>query len=77
MKTGDSYDLSRWRDDEEFAAGFAAVVRVDAVVGLLLANELEGFMPAFGQWRGPLSFGIYAFGPRMQATGNLGGAGPV
>jgi len=77
LKTGDSDNLSRWCYNEEFAAGFAGVVGVDAIVGLLLPDELEGFVPAFGQCRETGEFGIYAFGEHLLDEGFSGGAGLV
>jgi hypothetical protein len=62
LDTFDSVDSLRRGDDEEVAAGGAFVVGVDAVVGLLLPDELEGLMSAWGQLLWPRAGGFYAFG---------------
>ena len=57
--------------DQEGAAGLALVVCVDAVVGLLVPNEFEGFV--FAGWQGGTleGNGIYAFGGREVGMGGL------
>ena len=46
MRAWDTYDPMRGQCDEEGAAGPAPVVGVDAVVGLLLTDILEGLVLA-------------------------------
>jgi hypothetical protein len=54
--------FSRGCHDKQFAARLASVIGVDAVVGLLVPDEFQGFVPALGQMERRDKYGIYTFG---------------
>ena len=64
--------LAFGRHDDDVAARPAAVVGVDAVVGLPLPDELERLVLALGHWRGPDGDGLYAFGLVARGTETYG-----
>jgi hypothetical protein len=62
LSAGYSEDLAGRGHDEGGAAGFAPVVGIDAVVGLLFSDEVEGLVLADGHRLSPTAVAIYGFG---------------
>lgn len=58
----DSVDLAARGDYKEGLAGFAPVVGVDPVIGLLLAYEFEGPVLTLSHRSRATTVAIYAFG---------------
>ena len=71
MYSWDSEYLTGGGHNKEDSARLALVVGVDAIVGLLVPNEFEGFV--FAGWQGGTleGNGIYAFGGREVGMGGL------